>query len=224
MCIHDMAQVVFRHTYREILSPEQMEYMMEWMYSPANLQKQLDEGHVYYIAYRDGKPCGYVSVQPEGIADDGRLLFHLQKIYVLPSEQGHGLGRALFDRAVAHVREAAHVREGVHVQEGAHGREGAEGGKAVGTDEAIGGHRSAGRHEAAGGHDTAGGRDIAGGYEAAGGHEASGICKARIELNVNRNNPSIGFYHHLGLRILRQGDFHIGNGFYMNDYIMGLEV
>ena len=162
MCIHDMAQVVFRHTYRKILSPEQMEYMMDWMYSPANLQKQLDEGHVYYIAYRDGKACGYVSVQPEGIADDGRLLFHLQKIYVLPSEQGHGLGRALFARAVAHVREVA-------------------GGCVEG-------------------------------------------CGARIELNVNRSNPSIGFYHHLGLRILRQGDFHIGKGYYMNDYIMGLEV
>ena len=27
--IHDMAQVVFRNTYRDILSPEQMEYMME---------------------------------------------------------------------------------------------------------------------------------------------------------------------------------------------------
>ena len=178
MCIHDMAQVVFRHTYREILSPEQMEYMMDWMYSPANLQKQLDEGHVYYIAYRDGKPCGYVSVQPEGIADDGRLLFHLQKIYVLPSEQGHGLGRALFDRAVAHVREAVLAREVVHVREVA-------GGCVEGCVEG---------------------------------------CGARIELNVNRNNPSIGFYHHLGLRILRQGDFHIGNGFYMNDYIMGLEV
>lgn len=176
MCIHDMAQVVFRHTYREILSPEQMEYMMDWMYSPANLQKQLDEGHVYYIAYRDGKACGYVSVQPEGIADDGRLLFHLQKIYVLPPEQGHGLGRALFDRAVAHVRESVH------------------------------------------------GRESTGGFEAVGRHDASERCKARIELNVNRNNPSIGFYHHLGLHILRQGDFHIGNGFYMNDYIMGLEV
>ena len=184
MCIHDMAQVVFRHTYREILSPEQMEYMMEWMYSPANLQKQLDEGHVYYIAYRDGKPCGYVSVQPEGIADDGRLLFHLQKIYVLPSEQGHGLGRALFDRAVAHVREAALAREIDHMREGVHGREVAGGC----TEECVEG------------------------------------CGARIELNVNRNNPSIGFYHHLGLHILRQGDFHIGNGYYMNDYIMGLEV
>ena len=173
-CIHDMAQVVFRHTYREILSPEQMEYMMDWMYSPANLQKQLDEGHVYYIAYRDGKPCGYVSVQPEGIADDGHLLFHLQKIYVLPSEQGHGLGRALFDRAVVHVREAVLAREVVHV------------------------------------------REVAGGCTEG--------CGARIELNVNRSNLSIGFYHHLGLHILRQGDFHIGNGFYMNDYIMGLEL
>lgn len=178
MCIHDMAQVVFRHTYREILSPEQMEYMMDWMYSPANLQKQLDEGHVYYIAYRDGKACGYVSVQHEGTADDGRLLFHLQKIYVLPSEQGHGLGRALFDRAVAHVREVVLAREVVHVREVAGGC----------TEECVEG------------------------------------CGARIELNVNRSNPSIGFYHHLGLRILRQGDFHIGNGYYMNDYIMGLEV
>ena len=182
MCIHDMAQVVFRHTYREILSPEQMEYMMDWMYSPANLQKQLDEGHVYYIAYRDGKPCGYVSVQPEGTADDGRLLFHLQKIYVLPSEQGHGLGRALFDRAVAHVREAVLAREVVHVREVAGGC----------TEECVEGCVEG--------------------------------CGARIELNVNRSNPSIGFYHHLGLHILRQGDFHIGNGYYMNDYIMGLEV
>ena len=36
--IHDMAQVVFRHTYRDILSPEQMEYMMDMMYSLPNLQ------------------------------------------------------------------------------------------------------------------------------------------------------------------------------------------
>ena len=87
--INELAWIVFPHTYKELLTPGQIDYMMDWMYSPANLQKQLDEGHVYYIAYRDGKPCGYVSVQPEGIADDGRLLFHLQKIYVLPSEQSH---------------------------------------------------------------------------------------------------------------------------------------
>ena len=158
MSIHDMAEVVFRHTYRDILSPEQMEYMMDWMYSPVNLSRQLDEGHVYYIAFREDVPCGYISVQPDGVNEEGRLLFHLQKIYVLPSEQGSGLGRILFDKAVSHIREQASGRP------------------------------------------------------------------AALELNVNRNNPSIGFYNHLGLRILRQGDFHIGHGFYMNDYIMGMDI
>ena len=41
--IHDMAEIVFRHTYASILSPEQMEYMMDWMYSLPNLEKQLAE-------------------------------------------------------------------------------------------------------------------------------------------------------------------------------------
>lgn len=158
MRIHDMADVAFRHTYRDILSPEQMEYMMDWMYSPDNLRKQFLDGHIYFIGYDGDRPCGYVSVEPEGTADDGVMLFHLQKIYVLPSEQKRGLGRMLFERAVAFVKEA------------------------------------------------------------------SGGRRARIELNVNRSNPAIGFYRHLGMEILRQGDFHIGNGFYMNDYIMGIDL
>ena len=158
MQIHDMAEVVFRHTYREILSPQQMDYMMDWMYSPANLQKQMDEGHVYHIAFRDGSPCGYVSVQREDTLATGRQLFHLQKIYILPSEQGRGLGRILFEKALSCIR-----------------------GMASGNP-------------------------------------------ASLELNVNRSNPAIGFYRHIGLEILRQGDFHIGNGFYMNDYIMGMDI
>ena len=28
----------------------------------------------------------------------------------------------------------------------------------------------------------------------------------------------------MGMRRLREGDFPIGNGYYMNDYIMGLEI
>jgi len=156
--VHNMAEIVFRHTYREILSSEQMEYMMDWMYSLPNLRRQLDDGHIYHIAYDGERPCGYVSVQPEGIAEDGMPLYQLQKIYVLPSEQGKGLGKILFRTAVAVVRSMTPQ------------------------------------------------------------------LPARMELNVNRNNPAVGFYRHLGMDILREGDFHIGNGFYMNDYIMGLEI
>ena len=63
--IRRLAGEVFPATYREILAPAQLDYMMEWMYSPENLRRQMAEGHVYYIAYKDGTPCGYLSVQPE---------------------------------------------------------------------------------------------------------------------------------------------------------------
>lgn len=45
-----------------------------------------------------------------------------------------------------------------------------------------------------------------------------------MELNVNRNNKALQFYQHMGMRKLREGDFPIGNGYYMNDYIMGLDI
>ena len=153
--IHDMAQVVFRQTYREILSPQQMKYMMDWMYSLSNLRKQLSEGHVYYIAYMDRTPCGYMSIQQEGY-DEDVMVFHLHKLYVMPSMHGKGIGRLLFNQAQEHV--------------------------------------------------------------------SNRFVSIRIELNVNRMNAAVQFYRHIGMRVLREGDFHIGEGFYMNDYIMGIDV
>lgn len=45
-----------------------------------------------------------------------------------------------------------------------------------------------------------------------------------VELNVNRENPAVGFYKHMGFHEHATRDFHIGNGYYMNDYIMRMEV
>lgn len=156
--IHDMAEVVFRKTYKTILSQEQMEYMMDWMYSLPNLEKQVAQGHTYYIAWAGMEPQGYVSVRKDCEEPDGTEVWHLEKIYVMPSAQGTGLGHRLLDTAKQHVRDNKTT------------------------------------------------------------------ANARIELNVNRNNPAVGFYKKQGLTILRQGDFPIGNGFFMNDYIMSLDL
>lgn len=45
-----------------------------------------------------------------------------------------------------------------------------------------------------------------------------------MELNVNRHNRALDFYRHMGMTIVREGDFPIGNGYYMNDYIMALRI
>ena len=41
--IHMMAKEVFPATYKDILSPEQLDYMMDWMYAPSNVRKQMEE-------------------------------------------------------------------------------------------------------------------------------------------------------------------------------------
>ena len=41
-----------------------------------------------------------------------------------------------------------------------------------------------------------------------------------ISLNVNRKNKAVNFYLKLGFKIIAEKDISIGNGFYMNDYVM----
>lgn len=45
----------------------------------------------------------------------------------------------------------------------------------------------------------------------------------RIELNVNRNNPSVQIYEKLGFTVAWTEKNDIGNGFYMDDYVYALE-
>ena len=45
-----------------------------------------------------------------------------------------------------------------------------------------------------------------------------------LELNVNRSNNALGFYQKFGFVIIREEDIDIGNGYFMNDYVMTLAV
>jgi ribosomal protein S18 acetylase RimI-like enzyme len=43
-------------------------------------------------------------------------------------------------------------------------------------------------------------------------------------LNVNRYNKAIGFYTKAGFKIKETVDIDIGNGFFMNDYVMEMRL
>ena len=151
--INRLAAQVWEPTYGRILSPDQLDYMFDWMYTPENLKKQMtEEGHRFFIGYCRNEPCGYISIERQAPS-----LFHIQKIYVLPSLQGTGAGRFLMERAFRYIRSVC-----------------------------------------------------------------DGPCT--VELNVNRQNPALGFYEKMGFRIVRSGDFPIGNGYYMNDYILAKDL
>jgi diamine N-acetyltransferase len=41
-----------------------------------------------------------------------------------------------------------------------------------------------------------------------------------LELNVNRHNKALHFYQKNGFEIIKEEDIDIGNGYFMNDYVM----
>lgn len=42
----------------------------------------------------------------------------------------------------------------------------------------------------------------------------------QLVLNVNRQNPAVGFYRKMGFSVLCEVELYIGSGFYMSDYLM----
>ncbi len=48
--------------------------------------------------------------------------------------------------------------------------------------------------------------------------------KSVLELNVNRYNPAKGFYEKQGFTVAYEEDIAIGNGYWMNDYVMRKEL
>jgi ribosomal protein S18 acetylase RimI-like enzyme len=53
-------------------------------------------------------------------------------------------------------------------------------------------------------------------------HACGSSCT--VELNVNRHNKALDFYRHMGMHIHSEGDFDIGNGYFMNDYVLHIDL
>ncbi len=147
--IQSIAKTTWAVTY-SFLSKEQMEYMLDWMYSTTSLQQQMENGHQFYVAEVDNKIIGFTSV-----SQDDENIYKLNKLYVLPTTQKTGAGKALLQRVIAYAKQ----------------NDGKE-----------------------------------------------------IQLQVNRNNKAKDFYLKQGFVILYEADFEIGNGFFMNDYVMDLKL
>lgn len=97
--INDIAHRTWPHTFGAILSPTQIAYMLEWMYSIDSLREQVQrKGHRFVLAEQDGEYWGYASYQH---SFDGEPKTKLHKIYVLPESQGRGVGQALMAHVVA---------------------------------------------------------------------------------------------------------------------------
>jgi GNAT superfamily N-acetyltransferase len=144
--IRELCFKVWPQTYASAITQEQIDYMLDKMYSSASLQKQMDSGSQFIFVYDESEPVGFASY-----FEKAPSVFKLDKIYVLVSQQGKGTGRFVIDYIIDEIK-----------------RKGA----------------------------------------------------TALQLQMNRHNKARNFYEKLGFVIIEEKDFDIGQGFFMNDYVM----
>jgi GNAT superfamily N-acetyltransferase len=157
--IRSISELTWPSTYGHIISQEQIDFMLDWMYSDESLEKQMVSGCVFYIASMNGEDVGFCSVGPEEEENnstekvEGSKAHKLNKLYVLPSAQGTGAGKALLVKAIEFAKAAG---------------------------------------------------------------------SSSLFLQVNKQNDAYTFYLKHGFVKEQEFKFDIGNGFFMDDYVMRL--
>lgn len=148
--LQKLAIEIFPHTYKSILSQEQIDYMMNMMYSSDILNIQFNSANqTFYLVLSQNVPVGYCAIEFE--SDKAALI--IQKLYLLPRLQGQGLGKCIMNQIITIAREL---------------------------------------------------------------HPPVRI----VRLYVNRYNQAKNFYLNYGFNIAEERDNPIGEGYFMNDYIM----
>ncbi len=98
--IRELTFAIWPQTYAALLTQEQINYMLQMMYSEASLQQQMEtEGICFIIIYEDSTPvafAAYNEVKPQ--------LWKLHKIYVLASQQGKGTGKFIINYIIDEIK------------------------------------------------------------------------------------------------------------------------
>jgi len=93
--IVEIAETTWADTYRTILTPEQMRYMLDTIYAADTLLRVMRDGSQKFLLIKE--QAGYAGFVSYGERQDEPGVFKLHKIYVLPNNQGKGYGKLLID-------------------------------------------------------------------------------------------------------------------------------
>lgn len=100
LLIRELCLQVWPQTYASILPPEQIQYMLNLMYSEAALHRQMQDDHHFFIVYNAGIPIGFASY-----SETEPTVFKLHKIYILPQQQGRGSGKYVIEQIFEHIKK-----------------------------------------------------------------------------------------------------------------------
>ncbi|WP_264551210.1 GNAT family N-acetyltransferase [Flavobacterium sp. N2038] len=148
--IQKITNITWPITYGEILSQEQLDYMLGLFYSDEALAKQIEnKEQLFYLISDSSSTIGFIGIEHNYKYE---AITKIHKIYLLPETQGKGYGKIVFDS----IEKLALENN-----------------------------------------------------------------SSALSLNVNRFNTALNFYKKIGFEIKETVDIEIGNGYLMEDYVMG---
>ena len=100
--LRSVAFKVWPQTFASILSHDQIDYMMDMMYSPEVLQRELAAGMHFEIIYINSEPSGYIAYSRY---DKNPGTAKLHKVYLLPGVHSLGIGQQMLDHAQEQCRK-----------------------------------------------------------------------------------------------------------------------
>ena len=89
LTIQQLAHTIWYNHYTTIISEEQIEYMLNLMYSTKTISKEIQHGYFWYLIMENSQPIGFISFHFEN--DDTKM--KLEKLYTLVSHHGKGYGQ-----------------------------------------------------------------------------------------------------------------------------------
>lgn len=106
--IRTVAHIAWPVAYHpHILTTEQLAYMLQLLYSADALEQAMNvKGQHFLVAELDGKPIGFAGFTPNHKVNGTT---HLDKLYVVPSLQGSGLGKALLENVISETKRAGNT-------------------------------------------------------------------------------------------------------------------
>ena len=101
--IRSIAHETWPIAYGEILSKAQLDYMLGAFYNDTALKESVSQkGHHFVLASEGNQTLGFASFEWNY---DQQKQTKIHKIYILPSAQGKGVGKALIDYIASEARK-----------------------------------------------------------------------------------------------------------------------
>ncbi len=101
--IEEIVEETWPHAYGQILTPEQLRFMLDTIYSKKALEQVMNDGSQKFLLLKDHE--GYQGFASYGRRPNEPEVFKLHKIYIRPGCQGKGYGKMLIDEIKSDLRK-----------------------------------------------------------------------------------------------------------------------